>query len=1239
MYPNQTFSSGSYADMLSGNPLLPHNYNEPVSVGGQNEVKFITTIGDPVTMHSIDGHSDTPGNSFTRTHLGLVDSEQNMQSQGLSLSLGTLMPPTVSVSVPPFQYHYPTTGFSSLMTTCLPNLKGTVSLKDDEASAECMASVSSGGFHNNIPKEVLYNPQSSVYQKELHSDPSLHGSQGFANAVLNSQYLKAAQELLDEIVNVRKALKQPGLEKQKSFRDIGLDGSKDTEEKSTSQSMQMSSDPNASSANTSCELSPAERQNLLDKKTKLLSMLDEVDKRYRQYCHQMQIVVSSFDMVAGCGAAEPYTALALRTISRHFRCLRDAISGQIQVTQRSLGEQEGIPRLRYVDQQLRQQKALQQLGVMRQAWRPQRGLPESSVSILRAWLFEHFLHPYPKDSEKIMLARQTGLTRNQVANWFINARVRLWKPMVEEMYKEEFGDSEMMSSNLSSEGTPKAVRDNVQMSDNRGEESQDNIKTTEFDATHGETVMHSGITKLQGDQRPNMNNTFYSSGPIPTNHNGDACLMPSAPASYDLSELGSFPVGGHVSLALELRNCETNEFAMPDNKRRNQTLDPSPENDLIDYHFTDSGKQQNRRSNTFPETLAAFPSIQAPVLADNSEMSHTRHLMDLLGASNGSNHQPQPQGLSLSLGSHMLVHSEDYRHQPPSLNQDQGLLTPNYFMSGQESREASNQGLDHLPSDYSFTTTTTFASPSTSLNQSLSTSYASVIGNSRYLRPVQCLLEELVDVGGNVVDRINEKYVEKLSRGSKTGARRLSSELRAELCNHGALLADKHELQVKIAKLISLLDEVEGRYETYYHQMEEVMSSFEMIAGVGAAKCYTALALQAMSRHFCSLRDAIVSQINMEKRKLLQDLPKISTDLSQLSLFDRDRRHNRMSLQHLGLIQSQRQVSNWFINARVRLWKPMIEEMYKDEFGDSSEDSLAREDTTDRVDPNLRGVAVSEAHPGFNFGWGSGHYLYPEFYQFSCPQLNEIVMSVLEEAIARDPRMPASLLRLHFHDCFVQGCDASILLDDSATIVSEKNSGPNKNSSGGPWWELPLGRRDSKTASLSGSNTHIPPPNATIANLITFFRRQGLDQVDLVALSGGHTIGVARCATFKQRLYNQKGQNQPDQTLEKSFYFGLKTVCPASGGDNNISPLDFGSPTRFDNTYFKLILSGKGLLNSDEVLLTGGVGDTQQLVKAFAEDETLFFHQFANSMIKMANISPLLGYHGEVRKNCRRVNH
>ncbi|THG01815.1 hypothetical protein TEA_006161 [Camellia sinensis var. sinensis] len=393
---------------------------------------------------------------------------------------------------------------------------------------------------------------------------------------------------------------------------------------------------------------------------------------------------------------------------------------------------------------------------------------------------------------------------------------------------------------------------------------------------------------------------------------------------------------------------------------------------------------------------------------------------------------------------------------------------------------------------------------------------------------------------------------------------------------------------------------------------------------------------------------------------------------------------------------------------------------------------------------------LSQAFPGS--GWGNGRFfgegysgLFPEFYELSCPQANEIVMSVLEEAIAKEPRMAASLLRLHFHDCFVQGCDASILLDDTTKMVSEKRSGPNNNSirgfevideikakleqacpqtvscadilalsargstilsggpswelplgrrdsrtaslsgsnsnipapnstiqnlvtlfklqglneedlvalsevfffllmvvmveqSGGPSWELPLGRRDSRTASLSGSNSNIPAPNSTIQNLVTLFKLQGLNEEDLVALSGGHTIGVARCVTFKQRLYNQNGNNQPDATLEKTYYNGLKTSCPKAGGDSNLSPLDFTSPAKFDNMYFKLLLWGKGLLTSDEVLLTGKVSKTVELVKAYAMDEGLFFRQFARSMVKLGNISPLTASKGEIRKNCRRIN-
>lgn len=403
-----------------------------------------------------------------------------------------------------------------------------------------------------------------------------------------------------------------------------------------------------------------------------------------------------------------------------------------------------------------------------------------------------------------------------------------------------------------------------------------------------------------------------------------------------------------------------------------------------------------RGSNTFSQSHGVLPSIksleermsrsidlvQVPSAVQESEISHTRHLMDLLGAANETNHQAQR--LSLSLGSRMLVPQFQYRQR--SFNSD--LMSPSYLVPREEAREAYNLGGEQVNDDYSLTGSG-FPQSSTSLSRA-STSYgtesfAVAIGNSRYLKPAQSLLDEIVHVSCQAVEISNEKYVGKLFPCGQRGSLRLSSELKVELWGIGLVQAEKHELQLKIAKLIALLKEVEGRYEKYYHQMEEVVSSFEEIAGLGAAKSYTALALQAMSKHFCNLRDAIVSQIDETKRKFSRDLPKISTELSQLSLFDKETKHNRISLQQLGMMQSQRQawrpirglpetsvtilrswlfehflhpypndyeklmlasqagltknqVSNWFINARVRLWKPMIEEMYKEEFADHSED-------------------------------------------------------------------------------------------------------------------------------------------------------------------------------------------------------------------------------------------------------------------------------------------------------------
>uniref|UniRef100_A0A7N2KSJ7 Peroxidase n=1 Tax=Quercus lobata TaxID=97700 RepID=A0A7N2KSJ7_QUELO len=213
----------------------------------------------------------------------------------------------------------------------------------------------------------------------------------------------------------------------------------------------------------------------------------------------------------------------------------------------------------------------------------------------------------------------------------------------------------------------------------------------------------------------------------------------------------------------------------------------------------------------------------------------------------------------------------------------------------------------------------------------------------------------------------------------------------------------------------------------------------------------------------------------------------------------------------------------------------------------------------------------------------------------SRPEANNIVMSVLERDIANEPRMAASLLSTGFEVIgeikakLEEACPQTISCADILALAACGSTVL----SGGPNWELPLGTRDSKAASLTTSNANFYSPNSTLQNLVTLFKHRGLNEVDLVALSGG---------------------------------------------DNNISPLDFASPPKFDNVYFKLILWGKGLLTSDEELFTGSAGTTMQLVKRYAEDESLFFDQFAKSMAKLGNISPLTSFKGEVRKNCCQVD-
>ncbi|XP_061349037.1 peroxidase RIP1-like isoform X2 [Gastrolobium bilobum] len=263
--------------------------------------------------------------------------------------------------------------------------------------------------------------------------------------------------------------------------------------------------------------------------------------------------------------------------------------------------------------------------------------------------------------------------------------------------------------------------------------------------------------------------------------------------------------------------------------------------------------------------------------------------------------------------------------------------------------------------------------------------------------------------------------------------------------------------------------------------------------------------------------------------------------------------------------------------------------------------------------------------------------------------------------------MGASLLRLHFHDCFVNGCDGSILLDPTSTIDSEKNANPNFQSArgfevvdeikqavdeacgkpvvscadilavasrdsvvalGGPTWKVRLGRRDSTTASRDDANADIPAPFFSLSQLITNFQNHGLDEKDLVVLAGAHTIGFARCVTFRDHIYN-------DSNINLYFAKALKYICPKNGGDFNLAPLD-PTPAHFDAAYYADLVQKRGILHSDQELFNGG--STDALVKKYKHNTVAFYKDFAKSIIKMGNMKPLTGNQGEVRLNCRKVN-
>ncbi|URE35138.1 peroxidase 65 [Musa troglodytarum] len=232
------------------------------------------------------------------------------------------------------------------------------------------------------------------------------------------------------------------------------------------------------------------------------------------------------------------------------------------------------------------------------------------------------------------------------------------------------------------------------------------------------------------------------------------------------------------------------------------------------------------------------------------------------------------------------------------------------------------------------------------------------------------------------------------------------------------------------------------------------------------------------------------------------------------------------------------------------------------------------------------------------------------YYQKRCPKAEQIVSDVVTSKQIATPTTAAGALRLFFHDCFVGGCDASLLISTNAFNRAERDSDDNislpgdafdavvraktalelqcpgvvscadvlalatrdlVSMLGGPFFDVRLGRKDALASTAASVVGNLPSPNMTIDQLISIFAKRKFTVQEMVALSGAHTL-----------------------------------------------------------------LRGLGLLASDTVLAADP--RTKPIVELYAANQTAFFMDFSHVMEKLSVFGVKTGRKGEIRRRCDEFN-
>ncbi|KAJ7543387.1 hypothetical protein O6H91_09G035800 [Diphasiastrum complanatum] len=299
-----------------------------------------------------------------------------------------------------------------------------------------------------------------------------------------------------------------------------------------------------------------------------------------------------------------------------------------------------------------------------------------------------------------------------------------------------------------------------------------------------------------------------------------------------------------------------------------------------------------------------------------------------------------------------------------------------------------------------------------------------------------------------------------------------------------------------------------------------------------------------------------------------------------------------------------------------------------------------------------------------------------DFYNTTCPNVESIVLATMLQKFNETPTVAAGVLRIMQHDCFVEGCDASILLVSTPNNTAEKDAEINLSLSGngfdaviraksaveaqcpgvvscadiivisardlvslvgGPFFPVLKGRRDGTVSQASRIAGNIPTPDMSLDEIIQIFSYKGLGIRDLVTLLGAHTIGFAHCTSFINRLYNFSSTSQVDPSLDPQFAHALQQTCPPVNFDP--TAVTFNDPTTpftFDNVYYKNAQRGLSVMSSDQVLFLNP--RTRGIVNHFASNEETFFSAFVTAIQHMGSMGVKTGMQGEIRKDCAFVN-